>query len=85
MSKTSDPIIARRERKITDGFRRRDALMDDYDANVSRIRVIEATIALDQTILAGIVEAADPERAKRLRDMAAGNEETWAAYDAANL
>lgn len=77
MSKTSDPIIANRERKIREGFRRRDALMDDFDANRSRIHVIEATIALDQTILAGLVEASDPARAKRLRDMADGNEKTW--------
>lgn len=71
MSFSSDPIIARRERKIRDGFHRRDALMDDYDRNRSRIAVIEATIALDQTILAGLVESDDPKRAQRLRDMAA--------------
>lgn len=79
----TDPIIARREAKITAGFRKRDALMDDFDHNASRIRVIESVIALDQTILAGIVEAADPKRAKRLREMADGNEATWASYDAA--
>jgi hypothetical protein len=81
---SSDPIIARREAKIADGFAKRDALMDDFDRNAGRIRVIEATIALDQTILAGLVEAADPARAKRLRDMAAANEQTWAKYDAAH-
>jgi hypothetical protein len=35
------------------------------------VRVLEAYCALQQTILAGLVEQSDPERAARLRAMAA--------------
>lgn len=78
------PTMTLVERKITEIFRTRDPLMEDFDGNRSRIRVLEANAALQQTILAGLVEPFDAERATRLRAMANGNAETWAEYDAAH-
>lgn len=63
-------LIQTLEARITAIFRERDPLMDDFAGNRERIEALEKRASHAQYKLALAVEAMDPKRAARLREMA---------------